>query len=238
MPLSRVSSYARQTRWSDAGQHAAALGVLPSDPARLPGAFAGLLLHPASPTAREQGVPAEAQADKELRRTEDLLALLLSRDPAPLDQPREPRRRGFVVCRHFALLAASALRAAGTAANAKRFGVPARLRVGFASYFKPGFGEDHWVCEFHDGARWRLLDAELDEATRARLGIAFDPADVPRTAFKSAGPAWKQLREGRLDGGALGVSAVGLRGAWFAAGSLLRDLAVLAGEEGVLPWDY
>lgn len=70
-----------------------------------------------------------------------------------------------------------------------------------------------------------------------RLGITFDPADVPRTAFVPAGPAWKQLREGQVDDGAFGVGAIGLHGAWFAAGSLLRDLAALACEEAVLPWD-
>ena len=49
---------------------------------------------------------------------------------------------------------------------------------------------------------------------------------------------WKRLREGQADGETLGVGTIGLRGAWFAASSLLRDLAVLVGNEGVLPWDY
>jgi hypothetical protein len=224
------AAYASQTRWSDPGPYAAALSTLPADPARMPRAFAGLLQHPASVATRAMGgVPPTAGGDRELRRADDLLALLLARDPAPLDCPRPPERRAFGVCRHFALLASARLRAAG---------VPARLRVGFAFYFTPGFGEDHWVCEWHDGSRWRLLDAELDEAPLTRLRIVFDPTDVPRTVFMAAGPAWRRLRTGELDGNALGVDAIGVRGAWFAAGSLLRDLAVLAREEAVLPWDY
>ena len=56
--------------------------------------------------------------------------------------------------------------------------MPARLRVGFATYFTPGYLEDHWVCEYHPGDRWRLLDPEL--APRVR-DVPAAPADLHGT---------------------------------------------------------
>ena len=133
-------------------------------------------------------------------------------------------------CRHYALLAATAFR---------RHGRPARLRVGFATYFVRDFHEDHWVCEYHDGRAWRLLDAELGEEAIARhYAIDFAPWDVPRDRFLVAGEAWRAVRAGAVDAERCGVSFIpAVRGAWFVAGSVLRDLAALNGRE-LLPWDY
>lgn len=226
-----ATAYARQSRWSDPGPHAARLDALPANPALLPAALNGLLLHPVSAASSGTPIPDAAQADKQVRRVEDLITLLLGRDGAPLDQRRAEGQRAFVTCRHFALFAASVLR---------RNGIPARLRVGFASYFTPGFHEDHWVCEHHDGTTdgWKLLDAELDPPGLERFRVAFDPADVPRgTAFVPASAMWQMVRHGSIDAEVVGVSAIGVRGAWFVAASLLRDLAALAVDE-MLPWDY
>jgi hypothetical protein len=83
----------------------------------------------------------------------EILECLLRRDGRELTITRPPQHRFFGCCRH-ALLAAAIFRT---------HAVPARVRVGFATYFTPGFLEAHWVCEYWDGAQWRLLDAELDE---------------------------------------------------------------------------
>jgi hypothetical protein len=72
-------------------------------------------------------------------------------------------------CRHSALLACAALR---------HHGEPARVRVGFADYFRPGFHDDHWITEHWDGGRWRLMDPELAAGARRHFGITFDPCDV------------------------------------------------------------
>jgi hypothetical protein len=161
-----------------------------------------------------------------LRSAAEILAALLGRDAHPLDQPRKPEERVIGTCRNYALLACAILR---------QHGVPARLRVGFADYFTPGFWEDHWVCEYHDGD-WRLLDAELTAEIRRRFGIAFSPADVPRDRFLAAGPTWQALRRGQYDPTRFGVSFLGLAGLWFVAGSLLRDLVALGMDE-MMPWD-
>jgi hypothetical protein len=111
------------------------------------------------------------------------------------------------------------------------------VRVGFADYFTPDVHEDHWVCEYHDGGEWRLLDAELTADVRRRFGTPFDPANVPRSRFLAAASAWQALRSGERGPCRFGVSIFGLSGLWFAAGSLLRDLAALGMEE-MMPWDY
>lgn len=222
MGHSDIARYASHSRWSDPGRYASLLDALPANPAAMPELVGGLVLHPV--VAPAGASPSEAS----LRTVAQLVAAILAKDPRRLRLSRQPADRIVGVCRQYALLACGILR---------QHGLPARLRVGFADYFTPDFWEDHWVCEYHDGSAWRLLDAELTAEVRARLGLAFDPADIPRERFLMAGPAWLGLRRGAHDPARFGVSFVGIAGLWFVAGSLLRDLAALAREE-TMPWDY
>jgi hypothetical protein len=114
-------------------------------------------------------------------------------------------------------------------------GVPARLRCGFASYLGPGF-EDHWVCEYwHDpSGAWRLSDPQIDEVMSARLAIEFDPANVPRTSFLTAGEAWLGWRAGRSDPRRFGHGEA--TGVWFLRLNVLRDHFALDGAEASA-WD-
>jgi hypothetical protein len=217
-----VAPYARHSRWTDPGPLGGHLDSLPSAPAALPEIVGGLVLHPLFAPAGSD------TSEASLRTLTEIVGAILDRDGRPLDEAREAGNRVIATCRNYALLACAILR---------QHAVPARLRVGFADYFTADFREDHWVCEYHDGGDWRLLDAELTAEVRQRFGIAFDPADVPRDRFLTAGPAWRALRRGERDPARFGVSIFGLTGLWFAAGSLLRDLAALAMEE-VMPWDY
>ena len=157
-----------------------------------------------------------------------VLGRLLARNPQSLDQPRQPRDRFFGVCWHTALFGVALCRSSG---------VPARLRCGFATYFTPGFLEDHWICEAWDSIRWRRVDPELGPAAQTRLGLALDAADLPPGAFLTAAEAWERLRGGAVPAYRFGVSTIGIAGAWFAAASLPRDLAAMLGCEA-LPWDY
>ena len=115
-------------------------------------------------------------------------------------------------------------------------GVPARTRVGFARYLVAGSLEDHFVTEYWNGTRWTLLDAQLDPETRRVLGIGFAPSDVPREQFVDASTVWRGIRGGEIDPSRVGITVVGLTGAWFAAQSVLRDVTALDRDE-VLPWD-
>lgn len=219
--------YTAQSRVSDAGERAPLLAALPRDPRHLVAAVSRLILHRLFVPPLAVAPPPESADDAECRTVSRMLDRILARDASPLDAARPPDRRFIGICRDYALLACSALR---------HHGVPARLRVGFAAYFTPGFHEDHWVCEYHAGDRWRLLDPELSDRVRAHFGVGFDPADVPRDAFLVAGEAWGRARRGTLDPGTCGVSAIGITGARFLASSVLRDLAALNKRE-MLAWD-
>ncbi len=220
--------YVTQSRVSDPGGHARRLDAMPADPARLVDAVSGLVLHQLF--VRSLGITPDPDSvdDVDARTMEKILARILARDPAPLDVARPPERRFIGICRDYALLACAVLRHHGT---------PARARVGFATYFAPGFHDDHWVCEYASDGRWRLLDPELSPRVRAHFGITFSPADVPRDQFVTAGEAWRRLRRGAIDPATIGVKSVGLHGAWFVAGNVLKDLAALNKRE-MLGWDY
>jgi len=217
-----IARYPRHSRWTDPGRFAAHLDILTSNPSALPGIVGGLVLHPLF-------APAGSDiSETSLRSAAEILAAVLNRDGRPLDRPREASKRVIGTCRNYALIACAILR---------QHRVPARLRVGFADYFTPSLWEDHWLCEYHDGDAWRLLDAELTPEICQHLTIPFDPADVLRDRFLTAGLAWQALRRGEYDPARFGVSFVGLAGLWFVAGSLLRVLTALGMEE-MMPWDY
>jgi hypothetical protein len=87
-----------------------------------------------------------------------------------------------------------------------------------------------------DEERWALLDAQFDDVFIRNLSISHDVLDVPRDKFLMASAAWRRCHSGELDPQRFGIEFSQLRGPWFIAGSLVRDLAMLNGRE-VLPWD-
>ena len=188
--------------------------------ADLPGALEQFVIHHAIVRALGYGVPPAAEQDRNLRFVSHLLHEATQRDPRPLTAHRALGDYLYDTCHDFALLAASVLRERG---------VPARLRVGCASYFRRGHWEDHWVCEHWSGTEWAVLDAQLGPRARAGLGIPFDVADVPETAWRSAASIWRGIRSGGIDPSRCGVSFAGISGAWFVAAAVLRDAASLAG---------
>jgi hypothetical protein len=225
--MTHIEPYRTHSPWSDPGRWASLLAEIPPVPEVVVRVVSGLLLHPFLAPMRNVEVPAAALDDKEVRSVEAILDRLQARDGSALAVSRAPRDRFFCVCCGYARLATAVLRA---------HAVPARVRVGFAAYFTPGFLEDHWVCEYWDDGQWRLLDAELDEVAVGNFGVTFAPSDVPRDQFIDASSAWCRLRAGELDPAKIGLSAFGLAGAWFVAQSVLRDVAALNKEE-MLPWE-
>jgi hypothetical protein len=87
-----------------------------------------------------------------------------------------------------------------------------------------------------DSARgaWRLTDAQIDAIQRQAMRIPFDPLDVPRSAFLTAGAAWLRCRRGEADPDRFGI--LDMHGLWFVRGNVVRDLAALSKRE-LLPWD-
>ena len=114
--------------------------------------------------------------------------------------------------------------------------MPARARCGFGAYFNPGWFEDHWVAEYFDGGRWKLVDAQIDDLQRERLAPGFELTDVPHDQFVIAGDAWTRVRAGLADPSRFGLTFLNEAGDWWIAANLMRDAAALDNVE-LLPWD-
>jgi hypothetical protein len=214
--------------WSDPGRWRTRLHELPRDPTAIPDALENLVIHHAIARHMGIGVPEAAEPDRNLRTVARIIAALVERDTRALTGHRHISSYFYGTCHDFALLSAGTLR---------EYGVPARLRVGYASYSVPGKWEDHWVCEYKTGDRWALLDGQLGPIARDSFKIAFSVADIPPTGWRSAASIWRAIRAGTVDESTCGVSFVGIHGRWFVASAVHRDAAALAGIE-CLPWDY
>jgi hypothetical protein len=215
--------YARHSPYSDPGRHAGLLAALPPDPAGLSAVLRNVVVH-----YRASGIPfaGDRLAEIDSRWTERLLDVDAGRFAAPLAQPRPAADRVTGCCRDFTLLAVAALR---------QHGVPARSRVGFASYFEPGYHHDHVVAEFWTGERWRRFDPMLEPGGP----WGFDPTDLPLRGggFRSAAEVWAGYRAGELDVDSYGVGrGLPYGGAWFVRNYVLHELAHRRRDE-LLLWD-
>jgi len=175
--------------------------------------------------------PKERLPEIDARTVPAMLARLRTLDPRPLTEPRPPERRILGCCPDFTVL---------LCAMARHQGIPARARVGFATYFEPGFHTDHEIVEWWDAGqqRWRLVDPELSQRHVAHFKIGFDPFDVPRDAFLVGGRAWQLCRAGQADPDSFGLDprAPQPRGLGFVRSHLVQDLAALNKLE-LLLWD-
>jgi hypothetical protein len=222
--------YARSAEMTSAGEFAALFDELPSDVGALVRIVQGLGVYDAA-AADFYGfnIPDERKIEMHLRSVSEMLNRLLALDDRPLTVARPVEKRLVGRCHHFMLLLISMLRAKS---------VPARARCGFGSYFNAPYFEDHWVCEYWNAAqaRWALVDPQFDEVWREKLKIDHDILDVPRDRFLVAADAWTKCRAGEADPTKFGIHFADLRGLWFVAGNLVRDVAALNKME-MLPWD-
>ncbi len=217
--------YTRLAPMTASGALDALLADAPTD---IPGMVAyiqNLILHVHWAPAYRMRLSEARQAEVHTRSVHDMLALMHKHDPRPLAFVRTLYQRMVGNCRHFSTLGVALFR---------RAGIPARARCGFGMYFESGKGADHWVIEYWNGAAWQLLDAQIDAAQRAMLRLEFDPLNVPRDQFLTAGDAWARCRAGEADPGTFGIFDMWCW--WFIAGNLLRDVAALNNVE-MLPWD-
>src|SRR5262245_40581850 len=226
----QLKYYTQAARMTAPGQYADLMASLPRDVGELARVIQGLVVHEYV-AADFYGftIPEHRKGESHLRPVQSLLDQILLVDSRPLTEARPVDKRLVGVCHHHMLLLVAMLRAQG---------VPARARCGFGAYFNPGFFEDHWVCEYWNAAeaRWVLVDPQFDGVWRERLQITHDILDVPRDRFLVAGDAWAQCRAGAADPAKFGIVFVDLRGLWFIAGNLVRDVAALNKTE-MLPWD-
>lgn len=211
---------------SDPGPHAGAIAGFPAGIAALNEIIQRVLVH--ADWAKAYGLD-ETKLGLAARKTlpiAERLDDILRRDPRPIHDRRPAEKRSTGTCRDFALVLCSFLRCQC---------IPARVRCGFAAYLG-GEWEDHWVCEYWHAAThtWRLSDPQIDPILRQRSQIEFDPADVPRQYFATAGEAWLKCRRAGADPASFGHGSS--TGWWFLKVNVLRDHYALNGRE-TSPWD-
>jgi hypothetical protein len=219
--------YAQPGPMTGSGSHD--LAALPHDIASLARIVQGLVIHEFMAPAYGVSVSPERANESHIRHVDAMLDRILELDASPLTISRPPERRLVGVCHHFALLFVAVMRA---------HGIPARYRQGFGTYFNPPNVEEHVVAEYWnaDQSRWILVDPQLDDVWRQQLTFDFDPLDVPRDRFIVASDAWQLCRTGQADAAHYGIFRGNLRGLWFIAGEMIRDVSALNAVE-LLPWD-
>jgi hypothetical protein len=217
------STYAVHSPYSDPGQHADLLRALPGTAAALSAAARNVIAHY---RAELPDLPEERRHEIDSRWLEVILAIDQERHGTPLTEARPPAERVAGCCRDHTLFVVGGLR---------EHGVPARSRVGFASYFTPGYHHDHVIVEYLDQGRWRRIDPEL---TPGRSD--FDPEDMaagPEAPFQTAAEVWQGYRAGELDPETYGVfPGAPFAGPDFIRGYVIFQVAHRFGDE-LLLWD-
>jgi len=200
----------------------AALAPVATGPVEICLPVHGLVIQPTDAAGLD--LPADRMATNQVRPANALFGALLALDPAPVTIAREPRNRVVGTCRHFAVLSCALLR---------HRGVASRVRCGFATYFQPGQGLDHWITEYWDDAtdRWVRVDSEI-------LGqsVLAHPEELDSAQFLTGGEAWGAYRRGEIDASRFGVFGTENWGAGEIRGNAVKDLAALNRVE-MLPWD-
>ena len=217
------STYAVHSPYSDPGRHADLLRALPGTAAALSAAARNVIAHY---RAELPDLPEERRHEIDSRWLEVILSVDQGRHGTTLTAPRQVADRVAGCCRDHTLFVVGGLR---------EHGVPARSRVGFASYFTPGYHHDHVIVEYLDGGRWRRIDPEL-----APGRSDFDPEDMaagPDAPFQTAAEVWRGYRAGELDPETYGVfPGAPFAGPDFIRGYVIFQVAHRFGDE-LLLWD-
>ncbi len=198
---------------------------LPADVAGLCRVVQGVLLHSDWITAYGIDAAQFRTVSRETLPLAERLRQIADLDDGALTAERTPDRRAVGTCRDYALMLCGMLR---------QQGVPARVRCGFATYFRRDW-EDHWICEYWRDGCWRRADAQLDAIIAPRLGIDFDLADLPADRFITAGEAWRRCRSGEADPMKFGHGEQA-GGLWFVRVNVVRDHHSVNGRE-TSDWD-
>jgi hypothetical protein len=229
-----LAYYADQSGITDPGAMGHRVAGLPRDLAGLQRVARALVIHYRADDPSSHGISEERFTEIDSRYADTMLARLAELDDRPLAELREPKERLVGCCRDFTVLFLTMARA---------LGIPARARVGFATYFVPNFNIDHEVAEVWDADErcWRLIDPELwDDHIDPNDGARVDPLDVPRDRFLVGGTAWQLCRSGQADPETFVVAPeldVPITRSWpYLCHNLVHDLAALNKVEMIL-WD-
>ncbi|MHC4536508.1 MAG: transglutaminase-like domain-containing protein [Planctomycetota bacterium] len=214
--LATLEFYKVHSVITNPGRYADLYEALPDTILQLCQVVQGLLLHEFHTSRYGVNLPEQRKKESRLREVENILRRAMELAEKPLIQPREPENRVISNCRDYAVLMCSFLRGKG---------IPARVRVGFATYFDPYLHQGHWICEYWDleNSKWVQVDAQLDDIQKRHYEIDFDTLDVPSGKFLYAGEEYRLVHKNSDD-----IS--------FEKRSLIQDLAALNKIEAEL-WD-
>jgi Transglutaminase-like superfamily len=229
------SYWASQSPVTDPGPAATAIDALPGARDALREASSQLVFHyRAGGDFAKNGVPAERMAEINTRYADAMFALLLERGDPALIRKRPAADRVVGCCRDATVL---------FLALARHKGIPARARVGFAAYFRPGWLLDHVVAEVwdHRESRWRLIDPEMESDWTPEVnGRPVNWLDLADDQFITGPRAWQAAREGKSDPDrhvvAPELEVPDTRGWPYIAHNVVHDLATLNKTEMLL-WD-
>ncbi|MGH7642834.1 MAG: transglutaminase domain-containing protein [Candidatus Dormibacteria bacterium] len=224
-----------QSAVTEPGAAGPAIDRLRPDPAQLRQVSQELVAHYFALTEGAiSGLDDERAGDVDARYADVMFARLLGRGVPELSRPRPETERVLGCCRDFTLLFVS---------MARHKGIAARARVGYATYFQPGWFIDHVIAEIWDEGkgRWRLVEPEISEELASQAGSGgFDPLDVPPAIFLTGPRAWQAARAGTIDPERFVVSPEidepYTRGWLSLRHHLVQDLAALTKTEMLL-WD-
>lgn len=173
----------------------------------------------------------ERLKEVDTRYADVMFDILLKRGSPKLSRSRRPEERVAGCCRDFAVL---------FVAMARHKSIPARVRVGYATYFQPGWYLDHVIAEVWDSTemRWRLIEPEISETIVEKAH--FDPLDVPAERFVTGPRAWLAARKGEINPEKFVVAPdlqIPYTRSWLSLRHhLVQDLAALCKLE-MLVWD-
>jgi len=116
-----------------------------------------------------------------------IIAELYRRNANGITIDRNPSERLVLSCRYTAVLTASILKAKG---------IPARVRSGFAPYFRltMGYSTDHWINQYWSTEEGRWITIDVDALIE---DLPIDPLDIPADKFDFAADAWMEARSGK-----------------------------------------
>lgn len=220
-----VVDHTKQTAYSDPAGHAALFDDIDPTIEAVSAMSRNVVAHY---RAQAQLLPPDSRDDIELRWVASILETDQRRHGLPLTVERRVEQRVQGCCRDHTLLAVAALR---------HHGIPARSRVGFASYLsETTWQHDHVIVEAWLGGRWRRFDPEFG-VSLPRLA---DPTDIDAgdaSPFLTASRVWLAHRAGALDVSRFGVAeGLGIDGDWFVYGYVIVEAAHRFGDE-LLLWD-
>ena len=181
-----------QSAVTQLGRARTAIDGLPPDLSSLRAVSQQLVAHYMGSSDGASGpVEGERLSEVDTRYAEAMFARLLAMGAPTLSRERPAGERIVGCCRDFAVL---------FVAIARHKGFPARVRVGYATYFQAGWYLDHVIAEVWDSdeQRWRLVEPEISDSFMPNGG-AFDPLDVPRDRFMTGPRAWLAARAGQID---------------------------------------